>query len=726
MTMLDSTCRVDDETSLLEAATGVFDPLLACLLQLAKIEHRPCSPASATAGLPLVHERLTPELFVRAADRTGLKAKILRRELSAISPLVCPAVLLLHDDNAVVLVKIEAEAGQALLLDNETGGEQRITLDELQHYYSGYCIFAKPAYRFDLRTQPVKSQRNRHWFWSVMVRSWRIYRDVLLASLLINIFAMANPLFVMNVYDRVVPNSAIETLWVLAIGVTIVYGFDLLLKTLRAYFLEVAGKKSDVLLSSYIFERVLGARLSERAESVGAFASQLREFETVRNFITSSTVTTFVDLPFVVLFLVVVAYIGGPIVVAPLVAIPLIVGFALYLQRPLRYAVEQTYQAGAQKNGALVETLSNIETVKILGAEGRIQAVWEASVGHLARWGQRTRLLSSSASTVSATIIQITSVAVVIIGVYLIAERELTMGALIASVMLTSRALSPMGQVASLLVNYHQTVTAYQGLEQVVAKEQEREEGKPLVQRPRLDGGIRFDKVCFSYPNEETRALSEVSFDIRPGERVGIIGRIGSGKSTVQKLMLGLYHAQQGTVLVDSINIKQIDSADLRRNIGCVPQDTVLFYGSVKDNIVYGSPHVEDKDILRAADLAGVTEFVNNHPSGFGRPVGERGRALSGGQRQSVAVARALLNDPSIYLLDEPSTGMDSSSEVHLKEKLTEVTKGKTLVLVTHKTALLSLVDRVLVFDGGRLIADGPKEPVLDALRKGQLRVAQP
>ncbi|NHO68307.1 type I secretion system permease/ATPase [Aestuariicella hydrocarbonica] len=724
--MLDSTCRVDDETSLLEAATGVFDPLLACLLQLAKIEHRPCSPASATAGLPLVHERLTPELFVRAADRTGLKAKILRRELSAISPLVCPAVLLLHDDNAVVLVKIEAEAGQALLLDNETGGEQRITLDELQHYYSGYCIFAKPAYRFDLRTQPVKSQRNRHWFWSVMVRSWRIYRDVLLASLLINIFAMANPLFVMNVYDRVVPNSAIETLWVLAIGVTIVYGFDLLLKTLRAYFLEVAGKKSDVLLSSYIFERVLGARLSERAESVGAFASQLREFETVRNFITSSTVTTFVDLPFVVLFLVVVAYIGGPIVVAPLVAIPLIVGFALYLQRPLRYAVEQTYQAGAQKNGALVETLSNIETVKILGAEGRIQAVWEASVGHLARWGQRTRLLSSSASTVSATIIQITSVAVVIIGVYLIAERELTMGALIASVMLTSRALSPMGQVASLLVNYHQTVTAYQGLEQVVAKEQEREEGKPLVQRPRLDGGIRFDKVCFSYPNEETRALSEVSFDIRPGERVGIIGRIGSGKSTVQKLMLGLYHAQQGTVLVDSINIKQIDSADLRRNIGCVPQDTVLFYGSVKDNIVYGSPHVEDKDILRAADLAGVTEFVNNHPSGFGRPVGERGRALSGGQRQSVAVARALLNDPSIYLLDEPSTGMDSSSEVHLKEKLTEVTKGKTLVLVTHKTALLSLVDRVLVFDGGRLIADGPKEPVLDALRKGQLRVAQP
>jgi len=283
-----------------------------------------------------------------------------------------------------------------------------------------------------------------------------------------------------------------------------------------------------------------------------------------------------------------------------------------------------------------------------------------------------------------------------------------------------------MGQVAGLLVNYHQTRTAYDGLAQMIAKTQEREEGESLVQRPRLNGGIRFDRVRFSYPQEEVTSLDGVSFTIKPGERVGIIGRIGSGKSTLQKLMLGLYHADEGAVLVDDVNIKQIDPADLRRNIGCVPQDSVLFFGSVKDNIIYGSPHVEDSQIIRAAKIAGVTEFVNNHPAGFDRMVGERGQSLSGGQRQSVAVARAVLNDPPIYLLDEPSTGMDSSTEALFKKNLTDICEGKTLVLVTHKTALLSLVDRVLVLDNGKLIADGPKEPVLEALRKGQLRVAQP
>lgn len=726
MTAQDPSFVFKERFSPADVSTGVFDPLLTCLLQLARLERRPCSAASVTAGLPLVKERLTPELFVRAADRAGFKAQITRRELADISQLVCPAVLLLNDDEAVVLVKIDTEAKQALILDPETDGEQRIGLDELKSYYSGYCIFARPAYRFDQRTEHIKTHQEKHWFWGVMAGSWRIYRDVLVASLLINLFALANPLFVMNVYDRVVPNNAIETLWVLAIGVLIVYGFDLLLKSLRTYFLEVAGKKSDILLSSYIFRRVLGARLSERAESVGAFASQLREFDTVRNFITSSTVTTFVDLPFTLLFLAVIAYVGGPIVIAPLLAIPVIIGYAFYIQRPLRYSVEQTYQAGAQKNAALIETLANIETVKILGAEGRIQAIWEGSVGHLARWGQRMRLLSSSSMSVSTAVQQFCSVAVIVIGVYLIAEQELTMGALIASVMLTSRALAPMGQLAGLLVNYHQTRTAYDGLAQMMEKSQERDDGRSFVQRPRLNGDIRFDKVRFAYPGDEPASLDGVSFTIKAGERVGVIGRIGSGKSTLQKLILGLYEAQEGAVMIDGVDIKQIDPADLRRNMGCVPQDAVLFFGSIKDNIVYGSPHVEDAAVLKAADVAGVTEFVNNHPAGFDRLVGEQGRALSGGQRQSVAVARAVLNEPPVYLFDEPSTGMDHSTEVNMKENLERVTQGKTFLLITHKTALLSLVDRVLVLDRGKLIADGPKEPVLEALRKGQLRVAQP
>ncbi len=704
---------------------SVFDPLLTCLLQVARIEHRPCSVASATAGLPLVDEKLTPELFVRAAARVGLKSRVVARDLQQVGQLLCPAVLLLKDNEARVLVEVDAASGSFTLLDTETDGQQRYSLEQLQELYSGFCILVRPAFRFDRRTEMVRPrQQHGHWFWGVLAGSWRIYRDVLLASLLINLFALANPLFVMNVYDRVVPNDALETLWVLAIGVLIVYGFDWLLKVLRSFFLEVAGRKSDVLLSGFIFERVLGARLSEKPESVGAFASQLREFETVRNFITSSVISTFVDLPFTLLFLVVIAWLGGMVVIAPLVAGLLIVAIALYLQAPLRRAVEQSYQSSAQKNATLVETLANLETVKILGAEGRLQRNWERAVGHLALWGQRSRMISTSSSTVAGVVQQVCSVAVVVIGVYLIAERELTMGALIACVMLSSRALAPMGQVAGLLLSYHQAHTAYLGLQGVVDKAQERDEEAPFVQRPYLQGAIRFDNVSFAYPGEETVALKGVSFSIAPGERVGVIGRIGSGKSTLQKLMLGLYAPQEGSVLVDGVDIKQIDPADLRRNMGCVPQDVGLFYGSIKDNIVFGAPHVEDEEILRAATIAGVTEFANTHPAGFDRSVGERGQALSGGQRQSVAVARALLNDPPLYLFDEPSSGMDNASEVQLKENLVAVTEGKTLILVTHKTALLTLVDRLLVLDRGKLVADGPRDSVLEALKKGQLRVA--
>lgn len=717
---------ISASASVAGAVASPFDPLLQCLLQLAKLEQMPCSAKAVTAGLPLVEERLTPELFVRAAERAGLNASIVERSLDVLSPLVLPAVVLLEGEQARVLVELDRDADQAVLLDQDTGGRQVMSLAQLDALYIGYAIFAKPIYRFDKRTADVKAQRKSHWFWGVMAGSWRIYRDVLLASLLINLFALANPLFVMNVYDRVVPNDAIETLWVLAIGVLIVYGFDLLLKYLRSYFIEVAGKKSDILLSAFIWEKVLGAKMDQRPASVGAFASQLREFETVRNFMTSSAITAFVDLPFVIIFLLVIAYVGGWLVWAPIVGLLLIVAYALYIQKPLRQAVEQTYQASAQKNATLVEALSGLETVKSMGAEGRLQRLWESSVGHLAQWGQKTRLLSTSSSTVAGAVTQVVSVAVIVTGVYLIAEKEMTMGALIAGVMLSSRALAPIGQVASLLVNFHQTKTAFQSLEEIVGRQQEREEGRQFVQRPEIKGGIQFDKVSFNYPDEQISSLDNISFSIQPGEKVAIIGRMGSGKSTLQRLILGLYQPQQGSVLVDGIDIQQIDPADLRGSIGYVPQDVTLFFGSIKDNICYGAPHTEDDEVVRAASAAGVTEFVNNHPLGFERQVGERGEALSGGQRQSVAVARALLNSPPIYLMDEPSTAMDHSTEEQLKRKLAIEIQNKTVLLVTHKTALLSLVDRVLVLDRGKLIADGPKDAVLEALRKGQLRVAQP
>ncbi|AGN11387.1 ABC transporter [Simiduia agarivorans SA1 = DSM 21679] len=394
------------------------------------------------------------------------------------------------------------------------------------------------------------------------------------------------------------------------------------------------------------------------------------------------------------------------------------------MQRRLAQAVDETYRSSAQKNATLIETLTALETVKLIGAEGRLQRLWEKSVGHLAQWGQRVRLLTSTTTAGATTIQSVASVIVVIWGVYEIAARDLTMGGLIACVMLSARAMAPMAQVAGLMVNYHQTKASLDSLDGIVAKSQEREQDKPFVQRAEIQGAIAFDRVSFSYPDEKLKAVENISFRIAPGEHVAIIGRIGSGKSTLQKLMTGLYQPTDGAVLIDGVDLSQIDPAELRSHMGCVPQDVTLFFGSVRDNIVFGNPLATDADLLRAAEQSGVSEFVNAHPQGLDRQVGERGSALSGGQRQSIAIARALLSDPAIYILDEPSTAMDNSTEERLKRHLAKLCEDKTLVVVTHKTSLLTLVDRIIVLDQGRLVADGPKDAVLEALKKGQLRVS--
>lgn len=702
------------------------DSLLACLLIMTRLKGAPCSETSLVAGLPLVDQRLSPELFVRAASRAGLDARVVERNLDDISSIVLPVVLIMEGNHAIILKKLDTAKKTAVIINALRDSESEISFSDLQGKYSGYAIYVKSEDHFEQVQDLNVESHNEHWFWSVMKSSWRIYRDVLLASFFINLFAIATPLFVMNVYDRVVPNQAIETLWVLSMGVILVYVFDLILKALRGYFIEVAGKKSDILLSSFLYERVLGSRYSERPQSVGSFASQFREFDTVRNFYTSSTIAALVDIPFVLLFLLIIFYVGGPLVWVPIVALPVILIYGLLMQKPIKKAVEQTFTSSAQKNATLVESLVGLETVKVLGAEGYLQRLWEKSVGHMAHWSQRVRLLSMSVGLFSGFVQQLASVILIIVGVYLIAERELTMGALIASFMLAGRAMGPIAQVASLLVNYDQTKTALTALDGIVEKSQERNPEKPFVKRPSFEGAIQFDKVSFNYPDERQAALDNVSFKIEPGEKVAIIGRIGSGKSTIQKLLLGLYQPSQGGVLFDGIDSQQIDPADLRRHIGHVPQDVTLFSGSVKSNIVYGSPHADDDEIIRVANLSGVKEFVDRHPLGFDRQVGERGLALSGGQRQSIGIARALLNSPSMCLMDEPTNGMDNSTESLVKENLLQSLEGKTVILVTHKTSLLSIVDRVIVLDNGKLIADGDKEPVLDALKKGQLRVAQP
>ncbi|NVK39981.1 MAG: type I secretion system permease/ATPase [Oceanospirillaceae bacterium] len=701
----------------------IQDPLLSCLVELTRQNHNPLSAEVLSAGLPLENNRLTPRLFVRAAQRAGLKARVLPRELRQISPLVLPAVLLLEDGGACILQELDLDDDSALIIQSESGGKHRIRLDELEQHYTGYAIFVRLEYRFSERVSKVLEDREGHWFWGTLKRSFHIYRDVLLASFLINLFVLASPLFVMNVYDRVVPNSAIETLWVLAVGLFVVYLFDFGLKMLRAYFIEVAGKKTDVLLSAMLFEKVLSLKYSAMPRSVGSFASNLREFESIRAMLSSTVNTVLIDIPFALIFLGVILLIGGPLVIVPVAAIPVIYLFSLLVRPRLRESVEKTFESASQKNATLVESLTAMETVKTQRAASPLQLRWEQAGGYIARWGLRSRMLSSSVVNFAGLIQQLTSTALVIFGVYLITERELTLGALIACVILSGRVIAPMGQLAGLVTNFHQASTALKTLNQIMDLPEERDAERHFVHRPELKGDIEFNQVSFGYPGEQQKALDDVSFRIKAGEKVALIGRIGSGKSTIEKLLMGLYSAGEGAIRVDGIDINQIDPVDLRRHFGYVPQDIMLFAGTLRDNITLGTPYASDEQVVKVAQLAGVDHFVNRHPLGFDMQVGERGAALSGGQRQAVAVARALIHDPSVLILDEPSNAMDNSSEELLKQQLTDYARERTLLLVTHKMSLLTLVDRLIVIDGGKVVADGPKQAVLEALKQGRLQI---
>jgi ATP-binding cassette subfamily C protein LapB len=465
----------------------------------------------------------------------------------------------------------------------------------------------------------------------------------------------------------------------------------------------------------------MGLRMEVKPRSVGAFANQLGEFESFREFITSATLTTVIDLPFALLFLGMIAWLGGPLVAVPLALMPLVVMYGWWAQRRLRGLVQQTMRLGAQKQATVVETLTGYETVRSIGAAGPIQRRWEQTIGAMARLGMRSRLLSSSVVNAAGLAVQLCSLGILVYGVHRVIAGDLSVGALIACVMLAGRALSPLAQVAGLLVRFDQSVAALRSVDQIMQLPVERPAERNFLHRPVLAGAIEFSAVSFAYPGQQVPALDNVSLRIAPGERVAVIGRIGSGKSTLEKLILGLYQPTAGAVLLDGIDLRQVDPADVRRNIGYVPQDVTLFFGSLRDNIALAAPQADDESILRAAELAGVMSFAARHPAGLEMPVGERGEGLSGGQRQAVAIARGLLLDAPVLIMDEPTNAMDNSTEEQFKNRLASVLDGRTLLLVTHRASLLSLVERVIVMDGGRVVADGPRDQVLEALRGGRL-----
>ena len=692
---------------------------------VASFHQHEVSSEALRAGLPLEQGKLTPSVFGRAASRAGLTARIVKSKLSALNPALFPAILLLEPGRACVLLGIDLKQQKANVIFPELSESNvELPLDELYAGYSGEAIYVRPKFLVDNASEPgVKKRRDQHWFWGVIRENRSLYRDIVLGSVAINVFAIAMPLFVLNVYDRVVPNQATETLWVLAIGIFIVLCFDLVLRLMRSSFVDLAASRADVKLSSSIMAKALGLRLEERPASTGSFTSTLQSFESVRAFIGSATILGIVDLPFVLMFAAIIALINPWLVLPVLVGIVFVLLYALAAQGKLHELSQTTWEVGAQRNSLLVESISQLENVKALRAESRIQRHWEKSSAFLSRTGAQLKMVSTSVSSVAQWAQHSVAVCVIIVGVYQIIEGNLTQGGLIAAYMLSSRAMAPISQAAALLAQYHQSSTALESLNAVMDKKVERHEGKAYVEKPSFAGNIRLEKVTLRYPNEEREALKDVSITVKAGEKVALLGRIGCGKSSLNKLVLGFYQPTSGAVLVDNVDIRQLDPLQLRRHIGYVPQDVSLFSGSLRDNIVAGggSDRVEDEALLRAIDLAGLESLVNNHPHGVDLQVGERGQALSGGQKQSVAIARALVQDPPILLLDEPTSSMDNASEEAFKANLKNVAAGKTILVVTHRTSLLSLVDRIIVMDAGKVVADGPRDTVVEALRKGQI-----
>jgi ATP-binding cassette subfamily C protein LapB len=697
------------------------DPLADTLIYLAAFHGRPISREALIAGLPVTSGKLSAALFGRAALRAGLEAEPVRRDIDDIPPLVLPAALIMRDNSARILIANDIAKKTATVLDPSSGGApEKIAHGTLALNYSGYAFLVRPSPVADARTTAAGDLPKDHWFWSVARRFWPNYAHVAIASLLVNVLGLASPLFIMSVYDRVIPNGAIPSLVALSVGMVIALVFDFVMRTVRSRIIDMTGKKLDVVLAAQIYEHVISLKMSQRPTSVGILANQIRDFDSVRDFFTSGAVVSAIDLVFALLFIAVLFIIAGPLAWIPLLMLPIMIVIGLLIQWPLSRAMKRLQAESAARHGILVESLSGLESVRASGAEARMQTQWERSVAATARTGEDVHLWSSLALTSASTAQQITTVLMVIVGVFLIIDGKLTVGALVAATMLAGRVLAPISGIASVITRATQMITAMRGVDRIMNLERERVPERVYVTRRITQGRVDFENVSFKYPAAAEPALNHVSFSIAPGERVGIIGRVGSGKTTIGRLLTGFYEPDDGRILVDGVDIRQYDPADLRAGVGFVLQDNELFFGKLRDNIALGRPHASDEQILQAARLAGVESFAAKNPLGYDMVISEGGRSLSGGQRQAVCLARTLVREPRILFLDEPTAHFDVRSEAEFLERLKGIAaNGLTMLVSTHRPSLLSLVTRILVFDRGLLVADGPRDEIIEKLRVG-------
>ncbi|WP_321312688.1 type I secretion system permease/ATPase [Halarcobacter sp.] len=713
--------QIDEKVGILQERRKV-DTLLECLLFLAKYYQRATSKESLIYGMALHETVMDVDTFILSSKKIGLISKFVSREkIQDISKLALPVVLITDKNRSAVLLDYDVEKNEAIvIIPGLSDGQISMKLDALQSQYVGKALIIKPEYNFENRvSSSIIIPKSKKWFWDAIKRNKDIYLRIVFASIFINLFVIATPLFTMNVYDRVLPNNAIDTLWALAIGILFVMIFDLLLKLIRSYYLGKASKRADVVMSNTIFDQLLNLRLEERPASTGMFVNRLQSFESVREFFASATITTLVDIPFIFIFISIIFYIGGPLGWVTVVSVILSLIFSWFMKKPIKKTVEASSKEDQIKHTTLNETVAGLDIIKSVRGQNRMKTHWDKSINQTVYHNEKSQFLSQIATFMTTFVSQFSNIAIVIGGVYLASEGEMTMGGIIASMILNGRVIAPISQVVGMIIKFDRTMLALKNIDEIMNMQVERE-NKTYLSRPDLKGDIEFKDVVFSYKMQNFNALKGINLNIKEGEKVAILGKIGSGKSTLVKLLQNLYVPTSGSVLVDKTDVRQIDPVDLRRAIGVVPQEPFLFMGSIKDNITIGEPFATDEEVLRASMIAGVHDFLSKHESGYDLVVGERGEGLSGGEIQSVALARALISNPNILILDEPTNSMDRQTEKVFINKMAKIIEDKTLILITHKVSILSLVDRVIVLDDGQIAADGKKEEIFSKNIKGQ------